>query len=88
MYKYKEAVERQVDSMYKNKPGLKRSRKISKLSSLLSMIALIFILVLLTRVYVGGFTDRFEGSYIVLTFIILAIIGISEFYVRNYILKK
>lgn len=88
MYKYKEAVERQVDSMYKNKPGLNRSRKISKLSSLLSLIAAIFMLVLLARLYVGDFADRFEGSYIILTFIVLAIIVISEFYVRNYILKK
>ncbi len=88
MYKYKEAIERQVDSMYKNKPGLKRSRKISKLCSLLSMIAAIFMLVLLARLYVGDFADRFEGSYLVLTFILLAIIGITELYIRNYILKK
>lgn len=88
MYKYKEAVERQVDSMYKKKPGLKKSRRASKLAAIMSFGAGIFILVFLARLYVGVFSEGFEGSYFILALILVVMVGISEFFIRHYILKK
>ncbi len=88
MDKYKEAIERLLDDMQYVKPNLKNDRRKSRMASLLSLVIGVFILIILARLYGGGLSEAFEGSYIIFACILVVLIWISELVIRNYALKK
>ena len=86
MYKYKEAVEEQLEHIYNYYPVFRKQQKYARLAGLLSLgpAAAIFFL---TCGYLVGDSPQFGANSVFITLLAVLLVGLSTIFITRAMIK-
>lgn len=86
LYKYKEAVEEQLEYMYYHYPVLRKKQKFARLAGLLSLgpAAAIF---LLAGSYLEGYSPQLFPNPLFISLITVFLVGLSAIFITSALIK-